>query len=547
MQLKELLQAITYECVQGDPGRLIADICYDSNKVRKGSLFVCIKGQRANGHDYLLSAVRRGAAAVAVDVSEIICLGKKRVLYAGGEKIVIEQCEREYGVVFVFVRDTRLALAQLSAAWFGHPAKKLRMVGITGTKGKTTTAFMAASILAEAGHRVGMIGTVFIWDGRKRIPSSHTTPESCDLQRYLAQMVENGCDCCVMEVSSQGLKMQRVAGIFFDIGVFLNIEPDHIGAGEHASFSEYLCCKAKLFSQCSVGIVNADDLHAGRILRGHTCSVKAFSMHYPAQVTAEPPEFFMESGRLGSRFTVWCGAGRLCVRLCLPGVFNVYNALAAVAVAEHFFVTPGQICRGLERTVVPGRCENTGISEKYVFLIDYAHNEMSLKNLLETLRVFSPSRLVVIFGCGGNRSLLRRTRMGEMAGHLADFSVLTSDNPRWEDPDKIIDDIESGIRGTGGAYVRIPDRAEAVRYAVERAAEGDIIVLAGKGHEDYQEICGVKYPMQDQALVADAAGRLAEKRAGRMSTVRTAESERDNGGIRKSDSGYLTGQTRQDI
>ncbi len=524
MQLEELLQDITYECLQGNPKCGIKDICYDSNRVREGSLFVCIKGQRADGHDYLLSAVRQGATAVAVEVSEIICLGTKRVLYSGGEKVVIEQCEREYGVAFVIVQDTRLALAQLSAAWFGHPAKKLRMVGITGTKGKTTTAFMAASVLAEAGYHVGMIGTVFIWDGKTRIPSSHTTPESCDLQRYLAQMVKNGCDCCVMEVSSQGLKMHRVAGIFFDIGVFLNIEPDHIGAGEHASFSEYLCCKAKLFSQCAVGIVNADDPHTGRILRGHTCVVKAFSMHYPAHVTAEPPEFFMEGGSLGSRFTVWCGTGRLCVSLRMPGDFNVYNALAAIAIAEHFFVTPRGICRGLARTVVPGRCENTGISPDYVFLIDYAHNEMSLKNLLETLRAFSPARLVVIFGCGGNRSLLRRTRMGEMAGHLADFSILTSDNPRWEEPDRIIDDIESGIRGTGGAYVRIPDRAEAVRYAVEQAAEGDIIVLAGKGHEDYQEIRGVKYPMQDKTLVEEAAKRLTRKRA-----VRPGECGADKG------------------
>lgn len=544
MQLEELLKEVTYECVQGSPERRIKDICYNSSRVREGSLFVCMKGQQADGHDYLPEAVRAGAAAVVADIAEVICTGAQRAFYTAQGKVILEHCERMNGVTFVLVRDTRLALAQLAAAWFGHPARKLRMVGITGTKGKTTTAFMAASILAEAGRRVGLIGTVLIWDGRKRTTASHTTPESYELQRCLAQMVENGCDCCVMEVSSQGLMMRRVAGIFFDIGVFLNIEPDHIGAGEHASFPEYLCCKRKLFSQCGVGIVNADDSHAGSILRGHTCSVETFSMRYPAQVTAARPEFSMQGGNLCSSFAVRCGAGNFCVRLKLPGMFNVYNALAAVAVAEHFSVTQREICRGLEQAVVPGRCENTGISRDYAFLIDYAHNEMSLKNLLETLRAFLPSRLVVIFGCGGNRSLLRRAKMGETAGRLADFTILTSDNPRWEEPDKILDDIEAGIRGTGGAYIRIPDRAQAVRYAVEHAAGGDIIVLAGKGHEDYQEVRGVKYPMKDVELVAKAAGIPAERQDGVRETDDADKgSGKENGRVRKSDCGYFTGQT----
>lgn len=527
MQLNSLLEQISYESVLGSHELMITDLAYHSGNVKEGSLFLCIRGLRADGHDYILQAVRGGAAAVVVEASCLVYAGQEVFLYTDQQKIELSRLIHN-GVTVVAVKNTRTALYELSAAFFGNPSKKLTMIGITGTKGKTTTAFLTAGILREAGYRMGVIGTIWIDTGKEIITADHTTPESCDIQRYLAQMVENGCDGCVMEVSSQGIKMQRTAGIFFDIGVFLNIEPDHIGAGEHASFSEYLYCKGRLMRQCRVGIVNRDDPNVEKILIGHTCAVETFSakgissLSHSMDVTAGQTSFYMIQGKLYSCFQIRRGnggclgsrrklSGTLAIQMQLPGMFNVDNALAAAAVASHFHVSDRQLERALRTAVVPGRCENTGISQEYVCLIDYAHNEMSLRNLLLTLRSFAPRRLVVLFGCGGNRSPFRRSRMGETAGHLADFSILTTDNPRWEDPERILDDIEDGIRGTGGAYVRIADRRAAVEYAVAQAQPGDILVLAGKGHEGYQEICGVKYPMSEQELAASAVRKQKEK------------------------------------
>lgn len=503
MQLDGLLKHITYESVQGSQERTITDICYHSAKVKRGSLFVCVKGMSSDGHDYLWDAVKNGAFAVLVEQSYIVETGEGTMIYAERQKARMQDIVQNYGVTVVVVLDSRAALAELSAAFFDYPAQKLKMIGITGTKGKTTTAFLTAGILREAGYRTGVIGTIWIDNGREIIPAEHTTPESYDLQCYLAEMVENHCDCCVMEVSSQGIKMQRVAGIWFDIGVFLNIEPDHIGKGEHASFSEYLHCKSKLMQNCTIGIVNQDDPNVNRILQVHTCEVETFSTKHPSDMMSEDEAYYMIKGGLYSCFKIKHHSNSFTVQMQLPGKFNVYNALAAVSIAQHFRVEEGQIERALRQQMIPGRCENVSTSEQYVLLIDYAHNEMSLMNLLETLREFHPMRLVVLFGCGGNRSGLRRGKMGETAGRLADFTILTSDNPRWEDPEAILDDIEAGIKGTGGNYVRIADRRAAVAYAIDQAKEGDIIVLAGKGHEEYQEIKGVKYPMTEHELVSD--------------------------------------------
>ena len=501
MQLDRLLNSISYESVQGSRKLCITDICYHSGRAKQGSLFVCIRGENSDGHDYIWEAVRKGVIAVVVEQSCVVDTKDDYLLFTRQQEISLMDLIRTGQITVITVKDARLALSCLSAAFFDYPAKKLKMIGITGTKGKTTTAFLTAGILREAGYQTGVIGTIWIDTGKEIKEASGTTPESYDLQQYLSQMVENGCDCCVMEVSSQGIKMQRVAGVWFDIGVFLNIEPDHIGKGEHASFSEYLYCKSRLMRQCGLGIVNQDDPNVNRILHGHTCEVETFSMKHPSDVMAEGTSFYMIKGKLYSCFKVRRGAGSFTLQMQLPGVFNIYNALAAISIAFHFRVEEGQVERAMRRQTIPGRCENIGISEEYVFLIDYAHNEMSLRNLLLTLREFQPKRLVVIFGCGGNRSGLRRSRMGETAGRLADFTVLTSDNPRWEEPEKILDDIEAGIQGTNGAYVRIAERAKAVEYAVANAQEGDIIVLAGKGHEGYQEIKGIKYPMSEHELV----------------------------------------------
>ena len=404
------------------------------------------------------------------------------------------------------MRDTRRALSGLSAAFYDFPAKKLKMIGITGTSGKTTTAWLAAGILKQAGYKVGMIGTICFDNGETIEKGGNTTPESCEIHRLLAQMAKHGCDCCVMEVSSQGIDLQRTRDIFYDIGVFFNIEPDHIGKGEHASFTEYLYCKSQLMRQCCHGIVNQDDPNVFQILAGHTCGqVETFALRYPSDVMAENIQYAIEQGRLTSTFTVQSQFQKYTVKMQLPGAFNVYNALAAITVAEHFGVSAGQIKTALWKQRVPGRCENLTEKKDYVFLVDYAHNEMSLKNLLTTLKEFHPGRLIVIFGCGGDRSKLRRYRMGEVAGRLADYVILTSDNPRWEEPEHIIDQIEEGILRVAGEdrYCKITDRRAAVRYAAEHAKAGDILVLAGKGHEDYQEIKGVRYPLDDRRLIQE--------------------------------------------
>ncbi len=506
--LRSLLKQISYESVRGDDDRVITDICCHSEKVKEDSLFVCINGYRNNGHEYLPQAVERGAAVLVVDDGYVIESRSGPVILTEHMKVNVTELIHERHICVVTVRDTRKALSTLSAAFFDHPAEKMKMIGITGTNGKTTTAFLVAGILREAGYRVGMIGTICSYNGSTEQPMINTTPESCEIHRLLADMVAQECDCCVMEVSSQGIALQRTADVSFDIGVFLNIEPDHIGKGEHATFSEYLYCKSRLMRQCGIGIVNQDDPNVNKILAGHTCEVETFAIRHPSDVMAEGEWYEMTEGSLQSHFTVKKEWQKIALTMQLPGQFNVYNALAAISVAGHFKVTWEQIKEALSKQVVPGRCQNMTSGADYVFLIDYAHNEMSLRNLLQTLKKFEPSRLIVIFGCGGNRSVLRRYQMGETAGRLADFTIITSDNPRWEDPERIMNQIEDGLLGTVREgkkpdYIKIADRRAAVEYAVGMAEKRDIIVLAGKGHESYQEIKGIRYPLDDRRIVQE--------------------------------------------
>ncbi len=305
-----------------------------------------------------------------------------------------------------------------------------------------------------------------------------------------------------MEVSSQGLKMHRVGGFTFDIGIFTNLEPDHIGPNEHASFEEYLACKSMLFRQCRTGIVNADDAHVQEVIKGHTCSIETFGFSQQADLRAENMRLIHRPGFLGVSYQTQ-GLCSMDVEIHLPGRFSVYNSLTAIALCRHFQVPQETMQGALKQAKVKGRIEMVPVSDKFTLMIDYAHNAMSLKSLLETLRAYEPGRLVCLFGCGGNRSRLRRYEMGEVSGSLADLTVITSDNPRDEEPQAIIDDIKQGIAKTDGRYVEIADRREAIRYVIQNGQPGDVIVLAGKGHEDYQEIRGVKYPMDERNLIAD--------------------------------------------
>lgn len=490
MVLAALLEKLEYELVSGSEDMQIENVVYDSRKVTEGSLFICIEGGTADGHTFVPDVVKKGAKALIVtkDVSGLL--------------------PADADVTVIRVKDSRYALAFVSAAYFGHPAEKLKVIGITGTKGKTTTTYLVKSILEHAGHKVGLVGTIEAVIGQEHIPANNTTPESYVLQEYFAKMVEAGCDTVVMEVSSQGLMLHRTQGFVFDYGIFTNIEPDHIGPLEHKDFADYMHCKGLLFKQCRVGIINCDDAHYQDVIRDHTCKIETFGFAENADYRAQDLKLISGAGFLGIDFKAR-GKVNLDIELHAPGRFSVYNALCAIAICNHFGVTADEVKGALLQAHVKGRIELVKVSDDFTLMIDYAHNAMALESLLTTLREYKPKRLVCLFGCGGNRSKLRRYEMGEVSGKLADLTVITSDNPRNEEPQAIIDDIKVGISKTDGKYVEIIDRKEAIAYVIRHGQPGDVIVLAGKGHEDYQEIKGKKYPMDERDIIADVlAGRI---------------------------------------
>lgn len=491
MKLKKLLEHVSWECVQGDADVDVKDVINDSRQAGEGSLFICIKGAVADGHKYAREVAEKGAAVLVVQ----------------------DEVDVPQETTVIRVADTRYAMAQISAAYFGYPANEMKIIGITGTKGKTTTTYMVKSILESAGYKVGLIGTIEVIIGDEVIPAHNTTPESFTIQQYFRRMADAGCQIVVMEVSSQGLMLHRTAGIPFELGIFTNIEPDHIGPAEHESFEDYLECKSRLFRQCRCGIFNADDTHLDKILEGHTCEVETFGLSERAGIRAENLQLVSRPGYLGIAYTAVCGKDRkerFDVEVDIPGKFSVYNSLTAIAICRHFGVSEENMKRALKTAKAKGRVEMVKVSDEFTLMIDYAHNAMALDSLLTTLREYRPHRLVCLFGCGGNRSKLRRYEMGEVSGKLADLTIITSDNPRYEEPEAIIDDIVTGIEKTDGKYVRITDRKEAIAYAIHHGEPGDIIVLAGKGHEDYQEIEGRHYPMDERVLIREI---LEEDRA----------------------------------
>ena len=485
---RELLKDLEYQVLSGSIDVNVNELVYNTKKVTKESMFVCIKGAAFDSHDAAADAAKSGAIVIVAE----------------------RPVEVPEGICVVLVKDTRYALALISAAYFDYPARKLKVIGITGTKGKTTTTFMIRSILEHAGIRTGLIGTIETIIGDRHIPASNTTPESYTIQAYFAAMVEAGCQVAVMEVSSQGLKLHRTAGILFDIGIFTNLAPDHIGPNEHECFEEYLECKSRLFRQCRVGIVNADDEHCGQILEGHTCQVETYGFSEKADLRASDVKLVSRPGFLGVAYHV-SGLADFDVEIDMPGRFSVYNSLVAIAVCRHFDISREDVLEALETAQTKGRIEKIKVSDDFTLMIDYAHNAMSLESLLTTLKEYHPKRLVCLFGCGGNRSRMRRFEMGEVSGRLADLTVITSDNPRFEEPQAIIDDIRTGIEKTDGKYIEIIDRKEAIRYVIEHGQPGDVIVLAGKGHEDYQEIRGVKYPMDERVLIREVLEELGRK------------------------------------
>ena len=457
----------------------------DSRKIGKGSLFIAIKGFDVDGHEYIQSAIEQGATAVMIQ--------------EGADVELIKKLPKE--VTVIMAKDTRYALAICSCNFYGNPSRKFKLIGITGTKGKTTTSFMTKAILEKTGKKVGLIGTIATYIGNEKLEDSdRTTPESNKLQETFTKMVEAGCEAVVMEVSSQSLKLHRVAGCDFDIGVFTNFSEDHISPKEHPDMQDYYNSKLQLFKMCKTVFINADDYHVAKLPKlmpesnittygiDNFCNVLAKDI----TITNSYVDFKVKIGIRNER-----------VKTGIPGRFSVYNSLAAICVGEKLGATAEQIKEALEEVRVPGRSELVNNKKELTIMIDYAHSPESLENILNAVKSYTRGRVISVFGCGGDRDSGKRPIMGEISGRIADFTIITSDNPRTEDPQKIVDQVEEGIKKTKGKYTVIVDRIEAIKEAIKMADKKDIIVLAGKGHEPYQEINGVKHPFDERIIVND--------------------------------------------
>ncbi len=503
MILRTWLNELDYELVRGSLDAEVTEVVYDSRKAVPGAVFVCMAGTRVDSHCFVPDVLRAGVRVLVTerDVEE--------ELAASG------LTEDEMGRVTILkTAEGRKSLALLSAARFGYPATGMITIGVTGTKGKTTTTHMIKAILEAAGKKVGMIGTTGTVINGQVTPTMNTTPESYELHQSFAKMAEAGCQYMIMEVSSQGIKMHRVDGISFDYGIFTNISPDHIGPDEHADFAEYLYCKSRLLNMCRIGLVNLNDGHFKEIVKDASCRLYTYRVkedrETKADFEASNIRYVSRPDFVGTEFDV---AGKLDmdVRLGIPGLFNVDNALAALCVCS-FLGLPGErIVHALEHIRVNGRMEIVHTSSRCTVLVDYAHNAVSMESLLTTLRQYHPKRLVVVFGCGGNRSKDRRYSMGEIGGRLADLSIITADNSRYEKVEDIMADIRGSIEKTGGAFLEIPDRRDAIRHSILHAKPGDMIAVIGKGHEDYQEINGVRHHFLDREAIEETIKELGDE------------------------------------
>lgn len=480
MKLEKLLNEIEYQCLQGDLQQDVSQIDYDSRLVVKDSLFVCIPGAQVDGHDFIQQVIDKGAKVIVVE----------------------KDVEYQTGITYLKVKDARYALALLSCAFFDHPSRKMTVIGITGTKGKTTTSYMMESILEKANKKVGIIGTIgSIVNGEFR-KTKNTTPESFELQKLMNDMVTCGCEYCVMEVSSQGLMLNRVAGIDFDYGIFTNLSPDHIGEHEHHSFEHYMQCKKMLFQMCKVGIFNRDDEHFEDMIKDAKCEVKTYSIHHESDLKASHIQLYKGQGTLGVSFQTK-GLVNAEFETDIPGEFSVYNSLVAIMICVLLKIETKYIQTALKQVRVRGRVEIVPVQQPYTVMIDYAHNALSFDSLLKTIMAYQPSRVICVYGAGGHRDVKRRYDVGEIVAKYNAFSILTADNPRGEDIAKICQDIVVGIHRVGGEYTIIEDRKEAIHYALEHAQAGDVIICLGKGHEDYQIIDKEPLPFSEKKIIEE--------------------------------------------
>ena len=490
MNLKEILVGLEGLKVRGNLDIQIDNLDKDSRNIKEKGLFIAIKGFDTDGHDFIEKAIEQGAIAV--------------ILQEGVKKEVVEKIPAN--VTIVVAKDTRYALAICSCNFYGNPSRKFKLIGITGTKGKTTTSFMTKAILEKAGMKVGLIGTIATYIGDKKLEDSdRTTPESNKLQSIFAQMAEEGCQAVVMEVSSQSLKLHRVAGCDFDIGVFTNFSEDHISPKEHPNMEDYFSSKVQLFKMCKTGFINADDFHVAKLPKlVPECDITTYGIDNYCNVLAK--DITITNSYVD--FKVKIGTKNERIKTCIPGRFSVYNSLAAICVGQKLGANAGQIKEALEEVRVPGRSELINNKKDLTIMIDYAHSPESLENILNAVKSYTRGKVICVFGCGGDRDTAKRPIMGEISGRIADFTIITSDNPRTEEPEKIVEQIEEGIKKTKGKYTVIVDRIEAIKEAIKMADKKDIVVLAGKGHEPYQEINGVKYPFDERIIVNDIINKL---------------------------------------
>ncbi len=487
MELKKLLVGIENFKSKGDMDLDIKKIACNSKKVVPNSLFVAIKGYDFDGHEYIEEAVKNGAVAVMLDMS------------ADFKKINMPK-----GVTVIITDDTRKALARVSCNFFGNPSRYFKLIGVTGTKGKTTTTYMIKSILEKAGYKVGLIGTIANYIGEDCLGfSDRTTPESLELQELFYKMAKQKVDYVVMEVSSQSLKLNRVEGTSFDYAIFTNLYKDHISLKEHTDMNEYFESKLKLFRMTPKGFVNSDDFKCNKIINGaKNCDIKTYAVDNKADLLAKD----ITITNISVDFKVKIGSKNERIKVNIPGRYSVYNALAAISFANSIGIDAEKIKEGLENIIVPGRNELVPNKEELAIMIDYAHTAESLENILQATKTYTPGRVICVFGCGGDRDKEKRPRMGEVAGRLADYSIVTSDNPRTEKPEDIIEQIEKGISKTKGKYEIIVDRKKAIEKAIKMMNKRDIVILAGKGHEVYQEINGEKKPFDEREIVKEILG-----------------------------------------
>ena len=496
MKLRELLKDVEFEFIQGDLNLEINDIAYDSRKVVLGTAFVAMKGFRVDGHDYIDKAIENGARCIIVE----------------------DNVQASEDITVIKLKDTRTDLSKLSRTLFGYPDKEMTTIAITGTKGKTTISTMIKKVLDDNGMSAGLIGTMGVFYKDKYYPTVNTSPESYDVFKYMREMLDNGVMHLVMEISSQSLKLKRWSNVIFDYAIFTNLSLDHVGQDEHESFEDYKYCKSLLFKQCKTGIFNLDSEYYLDMVKDVTCDIYTFGHSKEAQYRVDDVKNVMSGGFVGIEMDTYGKVERK-FRVSIPGLFTAYNALAVISVCDIMGINIDRISNSLESVSVKGRMESVKVSDKFSVLIDYAYQGIAMENVLGTIKEGNPKRIVTVFGCGGNRSRQRRFDCGEVSGKYADLSILTEDNPRYEDNNDIIKDILVGMEKTNGEYIIIQDRKEAIRYAIENASDGDVILILGKGHEVYQEVQGVRHPFDERVIIREIINDLSQDDKNRLGII----------------------------